>query len=100
MIVQNMIGLPPGATQTFPRSTGMPRVRETSAAMASRKLRQPQGRHVMGVAIAQRLNAGLGDVGRRVEVRLADLEMDDLPTFGLQGTGTREHVERALRPDA
>ena len=41
MIVQNMIGLPPGATQTFPRSTGMPLVRETSAAMASRNCGSP-----------------------------------------------------------
>ena len=40
------------------------------------------------------------NVSRGVEVRLADLEVDDLPSLALQLTRPREHAERRLGPEA
>ena len=77
-MAKNMIGFPPGVTTTCSGRTSMPRLRATSSAMASRKLRDTGGRGVVRVPVAQRLAPGLDDVGRRIEVGLADLEVDDL----------------------
>jgi hypothetical protein len=37
---------------------------------------------------------------RRVEVRLADLQMDDAPTLAFQGAGARENFEGGLCAEA
>ena len=52
----------------------------------------PQG----GRADAQRAHAGLDDVRRRAEVRLADLEVDDPPSGRLERLRPRQHLERGL----
>ena len=38
----------------------------------------------------------LAVVRKRIEVRLADLEVDDLAALGLQGLGARQHLVGAL----
>ena len=57
---------------------------------------EAQGRRVMHVAAGQKAAAGLDDRGRAGEVRLADLQVDDVAAFGGQGVGALEdlhHVE-------
>ena len=53
------------------------------------KLRQPRGRAVVGVALPEGLNGGLDNVRRRVEVRLAYLQMHHVVALGLQSLGLR-----------
>jgi hypothetical protein len=48
----------------------------------------------------QRLDGGLADVVRRVEVGLADLEVDDLAALGLEGPGPGQHLERRFGAEA
>ena len=48
-------------------------------------LGQAGRRPVVGVAVAQGLDRLVDDVPRRVEVGLADLQVDDVPTLGLAG---------------
>src|SRR4051812_35126427 len=43
--------------------------------------------------------SGRPDVGRRVEVGLTDLEVDDRTALGLEGAGPGGGLERGLRPD-
>jgi hypothetical protein len=50
----------------------------------------------VGEAFLERLLAGLDDVARRVEVRLADLQVDDLASGGLDGLGAGQHLEGGL----
>ena len=95
-----MIGLPPGVTTTWAGSTAIPRGCATSAAIASRSSRDARGRGVVGLAVAQRPAPGLDHVLRRVEVGLADLQVDDLPPLRLQRPRLRQHRERRLRPQA
>ena len=52
------------------------------------------------MAVAQRLAGGLDDMGRSLEVRLADAEIDDLLALGLQGLGAGEHFEGGLGAQA
>ena len=47
----------------------------------------------MGVALAQRVDAGFDDVGGRVHVGLADLEVNDVSSLPLQGAGADQHFE-------
>ena len=49
---------------------------------------------------AERLCRSVGDEGRRGEVGLADLEVDDVTALPLELLCSREHVERRLRPEA
>jgi hypothetical protein len=46
----------------------------------------------------ERAAAGLDDVGRRIEVRLADLEVDDVAALRLETLRLRQHRERRLGP--
>ena len=47
---------------------------------------------------AHRADRGIDDVVRSGEIRLADLEMDDAASLGLEETCMREHLECALGP--
>ena len=50
----------------------------------------------MRVPVAKGLRARLDDVGRRVEVRLAYLEVDDIATLRLERLRSRQHLECGL----
>ncbi len=54
-------------------------------------------RRVAVVAVAQRLDGGFDDVGRRLEVGLADAEVDDVLALALERIGARQHLEGGLR---
>jgi hypothetical protein len=60
------------------------------------ELRQPRGRAVMRPALLECLGRRLADELRRVEVGLADLEVNDLAAGRLERARTREHLERGL----
>ena len=62
--------------------------------------RQPGRLAVMRLARPDRRDPCLRDMLRRLEVGLADLEVDDVPPGRLERTGPREHRERALRAEA
>ena len=47
----------------------------------------------MGKALAQRVNPRVDDVGRRVHIGLANLEVDDVPALTFHGAGTHQHLE-------
>ena len=52
------------------------------------------------LAVAQRLDGGLDDMGRRFEIGLADAEIDDVAPLALQFGGPRQHGEGVLLADA
>ena len=54
-------------------------------------------RRVAVVAVAQRLDGGLDDMRRRLEVGLADAEVDDVLALALERVGAGEHLEGRLR---
>ena len=61
--------------------------------------RRDSGRVGIAVlAVAQRLDGGLDDMGWRFEVGLADAEIDDVAPLALQFGRLREHRERVLLP--
>ena len=57
-------------------------------------------RRIAVVAIAQRLDGGFDDVARRLEVGLADAEIDDRLTLPLQFAGARQDLEGILGAEA
>ena len=57
------------------------------------------GRVVRRALVQQRPGRGLGDVARRVEVGLADLQVDHVAAGRLERTGARGGLEGGLRPD-
>ena len=54
---------------------------------------QPVCGRVAVLAVAQRLDRGLDNVRRRLEVRLADSEIDDVPARSLQSCSARKNGE-------
>jgi hypothetical protein len=54
----------------------------------------------VGGAAAQGLHAGLDDVGGRVEIGLADLEVDDVAALGFQRPRPHQHLEGGLGAQA
>ncbi len=58
------------------------------------------GGRVAVMAVAQGLDRGLDDVGRRREIRLADAEVDDIAALGRKLGGARKHGEGVLLADA
>jgi hypothetical protein len=63
--------------------------------------RQDAGcRRVAMVTVAQGLHGRLDDVGGRREIRLADAQIDDVPTLVREIGGTGEHGEGVLLADA
>ena len=57
-------------------------------------------RRVAVMAVTQRLDGGFDDVGRRLEVGLADAEVDDVLALALQVGSARQHLEGRLRAEA
>ena len=57
------------------------------------QLRDAVGRRVAVVAVADGLDGGFTDVRGRLEVRLADAEVDDILAGGGQCGGAGEHLE-------
>ena len=64
------------------------------------QLRQSGRRPVVRVAVAERLRARLHDIGRRIEVRLSYLKVDDVPPLRLKRFSSRQHFEGGLRTQA
>ena len=58
------------------------------------------GRGVVGGTFADGADGGLGDVVGGREVGLADLQMDDVPTLGLEPPGAGQHLEGGLGAEA
>ena len=58
------------------------------------QLRQPRGRTIAGVPVAQRPHAGLDDVRGRGKVRLADFEVEDPAPARFEGPRLEQDVER------
>ena len=78
----------------------MPREPASDAAAASRRTGQPRRLAVVGLAGANRGDPRLGHVRRRLEVGLADLEVDDVAARRLERAGAGEDGERALGAEA
>ena len=83
-------------TRTFAGSTSMPRERGQVARGLLAELRNAGRRAVVRLARSERRGRSLPDVERRVEVRLADLEVDDLAALPLELARPGEHAERRL----
>ena len=64
------------------------------------RLRDAGRLHVVRVALAERLDRGVHDVGRGVEAGLADLEVHDAAPGRLQRACAGEDLEGGLRPEA
>jgi hypothetical protein len=75
-MMKNMIGLAPGVTTTFSAPHGMPR------------------------SAFQRVDRGLANEARRVEVGLADFEMNDLLPLLFERARALQHLERGLGSQA
>ena len=52
----------------------------------------PQGMGILTTPVADGLAGGLLDALGRVEIRLADLQMHDVPALRLQGAGPLKHI--------
>ena len=90
----------PVATTTFSASIATPR---ESASDRGRRLAEdgePGRLAVVRLAGADRGDSRLGDVRRRLEVGLADLEMDHVAARCLERTRPGEDGERALGSEA
>ena len=95
-----MIGLAPGVTTTLAGSTWKPRRCVESFGDRLAQHGQAERRAVVGPAVVERLLGRVADVHRRVEVGLADLEVDDVVTLRLPRAGARRSLERGLGADA
>ncbi len=62
------------------------------------ELGQSGRRPVVRPALLQGLRRGVADVLRRIEVGLADLEVDDLPSLRLERPSPRQHFEGGFGP--
>src|SRR5882724_11682067 len=98
VITKYMMGLAPGVTTTSSVDTGMLRAPSTSLTIASRS-GEARGRPVVGRPAVERPLRRLADVGRRVEVRLSDLEVDDLLALPLEGLRARQDLEGRFRAE-
>ena len=96
VITKYMMGLAPGVTTISSGATGMLRVPPTSLAIASRSSGRPGGGAVVRGAVVEGPLGRVADVGGRVEVGLADLEVDDLLALPLEGLGAGQHLEGGL----
>ena len=100
MIAMNIVTLPPGTMSTSSGETSAPRRRCRSSATASRKGSDSGRVGIAVLAVAQRLDGGLDDMGRRFEIGLADAEIDDVAPLALQFGRPRQHGEGVLLADA
>ena len=97
---KKMMGLPPGTTETCCGPTGMPRVRETCAAMASRKSGWPCGGAVVRPALVERLLGRFDDVGRSGEIGFADFQVNHAAALRFQRPGSHQNIESRFDSDA
>ena len=93
-----MMGLAPGVTTTCCQSVSMPRTSRLLRATAWRSSGQAGRGPVVRVAVLEGLHAGGHDVLRRIEVGLADFQVDDFPALGFQSAGFRQHLKGAFSP--
>ena len=96
MITKYMMGLAPGVTTISSGATGMLRVAAYVLGDRLAQLGQPGGGAVVRGAVVEGPLGRFADVGGRVEVRLADLEVDDLLALPLEGLGAGQHLEGGL----
>ena len=99
-IEKNMVGLPPGM---MTMSSGLDLDAVAAVQVLRHRLAQRQDalrRRVAVVAVAQRLDGGLDDVLGRLEVGLADAEVDDVLALALQVGGAGQHLEGGLGAQA
>ena len=54
----------------------------------------------MGPSSAQRIDGGVDDIGGRVEVRLADLQVNDVLALRLQRAGPDQHFKGGFGAEA
>ena len=95
-----MVGLPPGM-MTIVSGCDLDAV--AAGQVLRHRLAQRQdalGRRVAVVAVAQRLDGGFDDVAGRLEVGLADAEVDDRLALALELGGARQHLEGRLGSQA
>ena len=95
-MVKKMMGLPPGTTTTSSE-------RELHAARLGNivgnglaQVGQAGRRSVVRITQVQRVNGRFHDVLGRVEIGLADFEMDDVLALLLQGAGTDQNFKSGL----
>ena len=89
-------GLAPFATRTFSASIAMPRESASDRGGRLAQDRQPGRLAVVRLAGTDGGDSRLGHVRRRLEVGLADLEMDHVAARRLEGARPGEHGEGAL----
>src|SRR5688572_24827748 len=53
----------------------------------------------MGETLVERIRRRPDDVGRRIEIRLADFEMNDVASFRFERPRFHQDFERGLRPE-
>ena len=100
MIAMNIVTLPPGTMSTSSGETSAPRRR---CEVLRHRLAQGGDSRRVGIAVlavAQRLDGGLDDMGRGFEIGLADAEIDDVAPLALQFGRPRQHGEGVLLADA
>ena len=99
MITKYMMGLAPGVTTTSSVATGMLAGALHVLDDGLPQLGEARGRPVVGRPAVERPLGRLADVGRRVEVGLADLEVDDLLALPLEGLRARQDLEGRFRAE-
>ena len=95
-----MTGLPPGTTTTRSGVDGEALAGGRVGGDRLAQLGDADGRRVVGRAAIERPLGRLADVGRGVEVGLADLEVDDRAAGGLERPGSGRRLEGGLGADA
>ena len=98
-IAYSITPLPPTVTNTCDGSAGDALARGHVRGDRLAQRRDAGERRVVGRALVERPLGRLADVGRRVEIGLADLEVDDRPALGLERAGAGADLERALGAD-
>ena len=63
------------------------------AAYGLTQLRQPRARAVVGKTFLERLLSSGDNVARRIEIRFANLQVDDRPAPGLEGPRADQHLK-------
>src|SRR5205823_4571537 len=61
--------------------------------------RQSRRRPVVRESLVQRVAGRVDNVARRIKVRFADLEMDDIVALGLERARLHQHFKRRLGPE-
>ena len=99
-MVKNIMGLAPGVMTTLSAGDRYSARCRDLCCYALPHLRQSRRRSVVRVAVREGVAAGLDDVRRRIEVGLADLQMDHVHPLGLQPSSLCQHLEGGLGTQA